>query len=190
MIFFIFPQFFQHLMIFLSSTTHLALSILKNHQILQKSLEKIFQLFYYLTGRFWKQKCSQCIVWFDLVKNLCLYIPVVLLVHSVISNSKCRLWSQWSWICRLFSRSSLLSCFCWVLKSPKRTGGHKGRESINHWSLWGWIFFSNSHNHFIMVLLLVSSGKMVMLLDTLHNDSILMKNAIIIHCVNFILKYN
>ena len=94
-----------------------------------------------------------------------LYIPASSSSSSVISNSKCRLWSQWSWICRLFSRSSLLSCFCWVLKSPKRTGGHKGRESINHWSLWGWIFFSNSHNHFIMVLLLVS-GKMVMLLDT------------------------
>ena len=93
-----------------------------------------------------------------------LYIPASSSSSSVISNSKCRLWSQWSWICRLFSRSSLLSCFCWVLKSPKRTGGHKGRESINHWSLWGWIFFSNSHNHFIMVLLLVS-GKMVMLLD-------------------------
>ena len=25
---------------------------------------------------------------------------------------------------------------------------------------------------------------------TLHTDSVLMKNAIIIHCVNFILKYN
>ena len=153
-------------MIFTSSAGHSAHSILKNHQILQKvwrKWRKLFQLFYYLNGWFWNQKCSQCIVWFDLVKNLCLYIPV-LVVYSVISNSKCRLWSQWSWICRLFSRSSLLSCFCWVLKSPKRTGGHKGRESINHWSLWGWIFFSNSHNHFIMVLLLVS-GKMVMLLD-------------------------
>ena len=43
-------------MIFPSSTAQLALSILKNNQILQKVWRiwrKIFQLFYYLNGRFW-----------------------------------------------------------------------------------------------------------------------------------------
>ena len=48
--FFIFPQFLLYLMIFPSSTVHLALSNLKNHQILQKvwrKWRKIFQLFYY-----------------------------------------------------------------------------------------------------------------------------------------------
>ena len=61
-VFFIFSTFLLYLMIFLSSAAHLALSILKNHQILQKvwrKWRKIFQLFYYLNGRFWNQKCSQ-----------------------------------------------------------------------------------------------------------------------------------
>ena len=50
-------------MIFLSSAAHLVLFILKNHQILLnvwRKWRKIFQLFCYLNGCFWNQKCSQC----------------------------------------------------------------------------------------------------------------------------------
>ena len=50
-------------MIFPSSAAHLAFSLLKNHQILQKvwrRWRKLFQLFYYLNCHFWNQKCSQC----------------------------------------------------------------------------------------------------------------------------------
>ena len=59
------PNFLQYLMIFLSSSAHLTRSsILKNHQILQKSLEKIKNnlsiLSHYLNGHFWNQKCLQC----------------------------------------------------------------------------------------------------------------------------------
>ena len=73
-IFFIFLQFLLYLMIFLSSAAHLALSILKNHQILQKvwrKWRKIFQLLYYLNVRFWNQTCSQCIGPTHLLKHRC-----------------------------------------------------------------------------------------------------------------------
>ena len=60
-IFFIFPQYLLYLKIFKSFAAHLALSSLKNHQILQNFWIKIFKLFYFLCGYFWNQKCSQCI---------------------------------------------------------------------------------------------------------------------------------
>ena len=52
-------------MIFPSSEAYLALSILKNHLIstakrLEKKKKNITIIFYYLNGRFWNQKCSQC----------------------------------------------------------------------------------------------------------------------------------
>ena len=65
-----------------------------------------------------------------------LYIPASSSSSSVISNSKCRLWSQWSWICRLFSRSSLLSCFCWGTEESQenwgsqRKGKHKSLKLV------------------------------------------------------------
>ena len=68
--FFIFPKFLVYLMIFFefcSSTVHLALSTLKNPQILKyfsRKWRKISQLLLLLLKwRPWYQKCSQCNLW-------------------------------------------------------------------------------------------------------------------------------
>ena len=59
-----FPKFLLYWMTFPNSAAYLALSTMKNHQILQKiwiKWRKIFQLTLILkNGHFWYQKCSQC----------------------------------------------------------------------------------------------------------------------------------